>query len=362
MLQLCSIFFPFADNDIQKIRRYNLRKNHNIDWNIEAICKFTRAYDKTYCLHILDNKKIIWDDNLLEEAGLSDIDWVYVQLSSLSNVHWTNSFIIKHREYFDWDDLTLNPHVLWTENLLFEVEEKVKWDLLIGNPNVRWSKKIISRVIKALDEHSVYANNYNFYEKYVALAISSGFRVYSTYNLLDNAIQYLKQFNIHHSTARFYKVIWDSLSENPNIPWTIDDLEQYNQLNIAKLLEYAKGLPFQYNDFLQIKEKYKHTQLLAINIDNNSFWDSTNIQSLIDYCEYKPGKKEYVLGPISRNESIKWNQELFLFIRENHDSYWDDFKELSSRENFFEFLINSYKKEELLSYLYKIYDSIKEYF
>ena len=165
-------FFPFEKKDIARIGYRRLHLNSNIEWDIEAICKFTRAYDKTNCFYILENKKIIWDDYLLDEAGLLKVDWIYLHLSRLSNVKWNNSFITRHQDYFNWEELTLNPNIIWTESLLFEVEHKVKWELLIGNPNVRWSKKIIDRVIRALDEHHVYAPKYNFYEKFKSFQIN----------------------------------------------------------------------------------------------------------------------------------------------------------------------------------------------
>ena len=87
-----------------------------------------------------------------------------------------------------------------------------------------------------------------------------------------------------------------------------------------------------------------------------------NIKEFIDYFEIEQGKKEYSLDGISYNESIKWNHELFLFVRDNHNSYCDDFKELTKKENFYDFLVSSYGNDELFNYFYKIYDSIKENF
>ena len=59
---------------------------------------------------------------------------------------------------------------------------------------------------------------------------------------------------------------------------------------------------------------------------------------------------------IAYNDSVRWNPELFNFIRD-YGLYWDEqYVPLIERENFFEFLMESYGKKELLYFFNRIYD------
>ena len=183
-------FFPFDKDDIRKIGYQELCHNSNAEWDVETLCQYVKEcakhFDRYEWLNILHNRKFTWDDNLLDKTGASSYDWIYLWLSKLSNVKWTNTFILKHCECFDWGQLTLNPNITWTEKLLFEVEDKIVWSNLIGNPNVKWSRKIIERVKKALEQVHAYAENYNFYKEYVDLAISCGFNPFTSFNIFEN--------------------------------------------------------------------------------------------------------------------------------------------------------------------------------
>lgn len=355
-------FYPFSREEAKKIGYSRLKSNSNIEWDAEVIFNLIRS-DKSRCLGFLDNEKIVWDDYLLEEVGLIDIDWVYLHLSKLSNVRWSSSFIQRHQECFDWKELTLNPHISWTENLLFDMDKHIKWELLIGNPNVRWSQRIIDKVIQALDKCYVYSSTYHFYKEYVLLALSKGFRPFYIENILDDALQYLNRFKIHHSTEDFIKTCWEAISENSEIPWSFEELKLHRAtLNLEKAIKNVKRIHLGFEDFVFLKNLGLYVDLLSIDMENERFWDASTISKLIPYCEYhhQPGKREYCLSGISSNNHVRWNQELFLFIKNNHDSYSDDFTELSQRVNFYDFLVDSYGRNDLIRYFNKIYDSVKD--
>ena len=351
--------FPFEKEDIKKIGYRKLCNNSNIAWPIEGIYQFTINTNNSADAHlIIENNKILWDEYLLESARMPY--WIYDTISKISNFKWTNSFIIKYKDEFNWEELTLNPSIVWNEDLLFQVEEYVDWRLLIGNPNVRWTKKIIERVIQALDEAHVYAVGYTFYEKYVHIALSKGFRPFNTINIYENALQYLKQFQISHSSEKFNKVVWNALSENPEIPWTIDDLEKHGTIDICKIIKYAKKLPLRYKDFAYIKRINEYADIFAADLDDESFWNPANIKELALSCDLKSGGKAYLFDDISRNNSVKWNQELFLFVRDNN--YDGNFEELTKKEKFFSYLVDTYGREELRRYFMEIYDYINKLF
>lgn len=367
-------FFPFEKVNISRIGYNELCHNSNAEWDIDTICQFIRwcentKFDKFSWLSVLSNTRITWDDNLLDKTGASCYDWIYSHLSKLNNVKWTNSFIIKHKNYFDWGELTLNPSISWTESLLFEVEDKVLWSKLIGNPNVKWSKRIIERVNRSLESSHAYAANYNFYKEYVDLALSKGFKPFNTNNLLDNALQYLQQFKLCRFDNDFYKTVWTALSKNPNIPWTTDDIRTLDKIDLDKIVYSKNRLPLEFCDLVRIKEyftkehdSYKSGEfLLRIELENDSFWTPEHIKQLTTFRSFS-SEKGYCSDMIAYNNSVRWNHELFNFIKD-YGLCWDEqYKPLIERENFFEFLMDSYGKKELLYFFNQIYDANRNYY
>lgn len=365
-------FFPFDKDDIRKIGYQELCHNSNAEWDVETLCQYVKEcakhFDRYEWLNILHNRKFTWDDNLLDKTGASSYDWIYLWLSKLSNVKWTNTFILKHCECFDWGQLTLNPNITWTEKLLFEVEDKIVWSNLIGNPNVKWSRKIIERVKKALEQVHAYAENYNFYKEYVDLAISCGFNPFTSFNIFENAIGYLKQFNLIRSDEEFNKVVWDALSKNPNIPWTIEDLRNLDKINLDKLIYSKNKLPLELVDLINIKQyftkrhnSYKDGEfLLRIELEDDLFWNPEHIKQLTHYHHFN-SEAGYCSDLISYNDSVRWNYDLFVFIRD-YGLYWDEqFKPLTEREKFFDFLMDDYGKKELLDFFRGIYNPNRFY-
>ena len=64
---------------------------------------------------------------------------------------------------------------------------------------------------------------------------------------------------------------------------------------------------------------------------------------------------------IAYNDSVRWNHELFNFIRD-YGLCWDEqYKPLTEREKFFDFLIDGYGKKELLYFFNRIYDTNRAY-
>ena len=364
-------FFPFESSDFYRIGYENLMHNPNAEWDVDTISQFIkRCKDRDPAwLNILYNEKITWDDNLLDKLGISSYsDWVYPRLSGLSNVKWTNSFIIKHKNHFNWGELTLNPSIPWSESLLFEVEDKVVWGELIGNPNVKWSKRIIERVNHSLENSHAYAIGYNFYKEYVDLALSKGFKPFNTNHLLDNALEYLHQFRLVRSDSEFHKVVWSALSKNQNIPWTTNDLRTLDKIDLDKVVHSKNRLPLELIDFFRIKEyfgkqhdSYKDGDfLLRIELENDSFWSPEHIKQLTTYHTFS-SEKGYCSDMIAYNDSVRWNHELFNFIRD-YGLCWDEqYKPLIEREKFFEFLMESYGKKELLYFFNRIYDANRNY-
>ena len=364
-------FYPFERCDINRIGYEKLSDNSNAEWDIDTICQFIRRCENSRShawLGILSNKKLTWDDNLIDKFGISSYDWVYSWLSELSNVKWTSSFIIKHKNHFDWGKLTLNPSISWSENLLFEVEDKVLWRELIGNPNVKWSKRVIERVNQSLETGHAYSTKYNFYKEYVELALSKGFKPFNTNRLLDNALQYLQQFNLERSDNDFYKTVWTALSKNPYIPWTTDDLRTLDKIDLYEVVHSKNRLPLEFADFVRIKEYFtkRHDSykdgdfLLKIELENDSFWTPEHIKQLTTFHIFG-SEKGYCSDMIAYNDSVRWNHELFNFIKD-YGLCWDEqYKPLIEREHFFEFLMGSYGTKELLYFFNRIYDVNRTY-
>ena len=159
------------------------------------------------------------------------------------------------------------------------------------------------------------------------------------------------------------------MSKNSNIPWTTDDLRSLDKIDLDAIIHSKNKLSLEFADFVRIKEHFakRHNSykdgdfLLKIELENDSFWTPEHIRQLTTYHIFS-SEKGYCSDMIAYNDSVRWNHELFNFIRD-YGLYWDEqYKPLIERENFFDFLIESYGRQDLLAFFWRIYDANRNYY
>ena len=347
-------YFPFTNEEIQRLHiDYTyLTHNPNVDWSRENI-KRSQREGHTNCISLFDNASIVWDNYLLENVGLDKIDWVYIQLSNKKNVRWSEEFIDKNRNNFDWTALTKNPYIRWSENWLLKFQNEIEWPSLLENPSIRWTPNLISRVRSSLTDIGWNRNNY------AKKALEFGFCPDNDDNIIQKATDFLKQFGLYSPDASFQNLMWESLADNGNIMWSRNCLCYYPKLDLGRALGHNysanpfceeddyKAYDFD-NEFIEklFNISEKSIDLCYILLTNTHFW---NKATLTKY--YEPiFDGTYMFGSLCYNKSVSWDVSLFTFFREKVNTEYSTLEKLTERKRLFDFLYNQYGRNELISY------------
>ena len=138
--------------------------------------------------------------------------------------------------------------------------------------------------------------------------------------------------------------------------------------NLLHFSNSKNKLPLELVDLINIKQyftkrhnSYKDGEfLLRIELEDDLFWNPEHIKQLTHYHHFN-SEAGYCSDLISYNDSVRWNYDLFVFIRD-YGLYWDEqFKPLTEREKFFDFLMDDYGKKELLDFFRGIYNPNRFY-
>ncbi len=108
--------------------------------------------------HILDwgciscNKKIIWNNELIEEFS-NHLNFSWDGLAMNPSLHITKDFLLKFHDIIEWDYITDNPSIHWTVELLEEFQNDWAWESkefcgnmgLSLNTKLPWDEKLIDK-------------------------------------------------------------------------------------------------------------------------------------------------------------------------------------------------------------------------
>ncbi|HQW40702.1 MAG: hypothetical protein IPH21_07115 [Flavobacteriales bacterium] len=89
-----------------------------------------------------ENTAFLWSEDFISKYE-EMFDWK--QLSSNEALPWSWSFINKYKDRWIWDKLSRNEGLPWSESLLTRYEELWDWSNLSGNKVLPWSESLLTR-------------------------------------------------------------------------------------------------------------------------------------------------------------------------------------------------------------------------
>lgn len=184
----------FIEQNKEKINWEALSRNNKIDWTIEFLD---------------ENKKLLnWSN-----------------LSSNSNIPWSDEIIGKFENYWNWNFLSDNSNILWTETLLDKYKKRLDWCKLSYNPNVEIS---INYLENNLDRFNIYGVSRNKKIEWSEELISKyeNNLNFSSYGLSWNSTLPWSKALINKYRTRWS---WSGISSNRGIPWTEKMLDFFSE-------------------------------------------------------------------------------------------------------------------------------------
>ena len=152
-------------------------------WDHEFILELAEQYDcmprwadnfyPALCL----NHTIIWTEELFEifisRPNFTD-NWNFVNGGSMENsglnfsinpsLPWSETFIGKHHDKWDWKELSRNTGIPWSKDLLLKYTDKWDWDQLKINPALPWNNELLIQFKdKWLVDHDEYGDPDKYY-------------------------------------------------------------------------------------------------------------------------------------------------------------------------------------------------------
>jgi len=300
------------------------RHEKSIDWNAIS-CNASRNWTHDFIKKFQD--KLNWSDlsnNIAlpwSELFFETYKNKFNRLNICSNpaLPWTQQFILKHKQYWSFHYLVLNPAIPWTQEmvLLPEVIDKnlmcvngdglwseefllknakiLPWEFLCANPYIPWSEDLI-------DQLTPFWNKLES-ESSASLGVSPWKGLCSNPAVPWNS-KLIEKYN--KLTFREHGIHWDSLSQNPNLPWQEEELlEKYLKHWNWEWLSVNNGIGFTEQ---QIDDYKDLIQWQAIDSSKNCISLNTNLTWSSSFIKKHQDKWDWWL--LSRNCGIHWDEAL----------------------------------------------------
>ena len=137
--------------------------------NLEIVKKYFNWIDPT---SIFSNSRLPWHKENLLERWADRLDWDglsqnqellrdplffernmdhwfdndgtrFSNLSSCVTLPWSNEFILRFYEQWDWENLSCNPALPWSEEFIDQYADKWDWEGIYSNSGIPWTMDLI---------------------------------------------------------------------------------------------------------------------------------------------------------------------------------------------------------------------------
>ena len=235
------------DQYLNKWDWQTLSSNEKLPWTVELIERFATRWEwSTFGLSL--NKAIPWNEELLEKFS-HRVDWRWI--SANTTIAWGTSLIDKFIERWDWSTLCLNDAVPWSTELIDRYSAVLNWSSLCSNSSICWTIELLN----------TYRRNLDFEQLSGSSSLPWGTDFIYEFGLRDKVID-VEHTRIPSETSGAYSAdtpfIWDweILSANEGIPWSIDLIDQYQNLLDWEQLVQNSSLPWSKNFYDQFGPRW----------------------------------------------------------------------------------------------------------
>lgn len=243
VVKLIERHYRFAADELLKLAERNadfsqISFNYTVNWETQLIKKLEEHLDwyvfsanpgvtwetvAPLYAHKLDwfnafkNPAFAWKAEYLEYQGTTDI-WHYI---SIANLPFTDELIEKYKDYWDWNNLSMNDYIPWSEELLERYKDSWNWGYLSWNKSIPFTTALLEKYKNRWDFGSMCMN-----EK---LVTDEWLPVLESYEKLnyDFISYYKKDITLEFLSANEDKLNWYELSANESLPWSSDLLQRF---------------------------------------------------------------------------------------------------------------------------------------
>ncbi len=297
-LRLLSKFFPIS---VELLERYkhewfwrNLSRNAALPWTAILIEKYEGLWD----WHVLSvNEYLPWNVKLIEKYK-DKWDWDGYKYISPDLVHifqrhaspfdsltiktigtnkalpWSIELIKKYEDKWDWEDLSYNKTLPWSTKLIERFEDKWSWEALSSNKALPLSVGLLESYEDKWHWRDLSWNdslpwNIEVIEKYRdklywgAINLASKNEIPAWFIELIEGNNYGNRYTKNWIWLNFVNPngninysndwIWRNLSENKNLPWSIELINKYEDKWSWKALSSNEALPWS----IELIKKYE---------------------------------------------------------------------------------------------------------
>ncbi|MDD2307310.1 MAG: hypothetical protein PHP53_21575 [Prolixibacteraceae bacterium] len=169
--------------------QHMVKSNTGMISNLEIVKKYFNWFDPTL---IFSNSRLPWHKKNLLERWADRLNWDglsqnqellrdplffeqnmehwlenegkrFSNLSSCVTLPWSNEFIERFYELWDWSNLSYNPALPWSEEFIDRYADKWDWGGIFNNTGIPWSMDLILKY--NLSEDDALFNNRSIWDK-----------------------------------------------------------------------------------------------------------------------------------------------------------------------------------------------------
>ncbi|OBX24708.1 helicase-like protein [Gelidibacter algens] len=305
-----------------------LSKNPHLPWSIELISEFVDEWD---WVDLSCNKGIPWSIEIIQEF---EEKWAWGFLSSNTSLPWSEELIDTFKTKWKWSNgvehnfekqyfngLCFNEAIPWSLNLIDKFKEQLNWRNLSSIKSLPWSEELI--------EH--------FYERWNWEVLSSNSAISWSLEMVYRWKDRLSFYSLSHKTYlklpidfirdNADKFDWEGdeygfsggLSDNPNLPWSEEFIEEFKDKFNWTILSTRDFLPWSEN-FINKYSNYFCWENLSYNTELP--WSIKLIDKYIDKWDWET---------LSGNPAINWTEEML--SKYEHSLIWkNSFRNLSNNK------------------------------
>lgn len=181
-----------------------VRRNTGMISNLEIVMKYFNWIDPDL---IFSNSRLPWHKENLLERWADRLDWDglsqnqellrdplffeqnmdhwldndgkrFSNLSSCVTLSWSNEFILRFYERWNWENLSYNPVLPWSEEFIDQYADKWDWDGIYSNSGIPWTMDLILKY--NLSEKDALFTNRSIWDK--------AFKLYIDEDLLERLL------------------------------------------------------------------------------------------------------------------------------------------------------------------------------
>ncbi len=256
--------------------------------NLSAIDLMPVLQDVAWINWLVDGQKdgkLEFDRQRLKELVLGDWRWKNLFAGQVSRNYSLNEKLIeKHKDKWDWEDLSGSKSLLWSLELIEKYEDKWKWWRLCKNNALPWSVELINKYIdtnkwtsETLSRSEAFPWSMELIEKYKE---KWDFWYLSVNIELPWSLELIEKYK--------HEWNWDWLSKNKALPWSLELIEKYEDKWDWNRLSENEAIPWS----IELIEKYQ----------DKWNWDGATDD---DDDPYNP-----ITMGMSGNSSLPWSIEL----------------------------------------------------